>query len=217
MLRYTYVARNEGICKPQTTIHQSQKCLWNSEKYLRFYDIKVISIITLSNHSFVRRNFPFKHSIQNLIHLKRISIKRILQKNTSIFNLCNCAMDSIYFLYSTFLSTQFTKPFHQKCIEFYWLFLSKGFMYLISLCRWKFINKHNTKLLQNVFTWSFSSDRNNRIFLTDSIRRDRCSSLLGNMATAPSSSSGSFSGSYVSANTDLRRVANRLTSGSVRF
>ena len=65
-------------------------------------------------------------------------------------------------------------------------------------------------------TCSLSNDLNNRIFLTDSTKRDLCSSLFGKMAAAPSSSSGSFSGSYVSANTDLRLVAKRLTSGSER-
>lgn len=67
-----------------------------------------------------------------------------------------------------------------------------------------------------VLTWSLSNDLNNKIFLTDSIKRVLCSSLFGKMAAAPSSSSASFSGSYVSANTDLRRVAKRFTNGSVR-
>lgn len=71
----------------------------------------------------------------------------------------------------------------------------------------------NQKLI--CLTWSLSRDLNNKIFLTDSIKRVLCSSLFGKMAAAPSSSSASFSGSYVSANTDLRRVAKRLTNGSV--
>lgn len=51
------------------------------------------------------------------------------------------------------------------------------------------------EISRELLTCSLSSDLNRRIFLTESIRRDRCSSLFGNMATAPSSSSGSFSGS----------------------
>lgn len=66
-------------------------------------------------------------------------------------------------------------------------------------------------------TCSLSSDRNKRIFLTASTRRERCPSVFGKTALAPSSSSLSFSGSYDSAKTDLRLVANLLTSGSGNF
>lgn len=67
---------------------------------------------------------------------------------------------------------------------------------------------------ESSFTCSGSSERNRRMFLTESHNLWRCSSDFGKITLLFSSSSSS-SGSYCSANTDFRRPAKRFTTGSV--
>lgn len=101
---------------------------------------------------------------------------------------------------------------------FFWfnLLLKHGIKNFIHL-QWTVKSMH----AHNILVWikrtcSLSSALKSKIFFTESQRRDRCSSVFGNIALAPSSSSASFSGSYVSAKTDFRLIANRFTIGSER-